>query len=165
MSAEGDRRADEQRDEEDVHMDPHLSLANLVEQSKITRELLDQHQAALRTNRESETVLLCADYLTRRIIDLSNVPRPTDFKVLRFAKELDAFEIDIGGRFSNDTARRVSYSLFVHRNQMRGAAVALLRALDDADQIRFTCEKCFKEQGFFEERGFRRCNACGYPSQ
>ncbi len=40
-----------------------------------------------------------------------------------------------------------------------GSKKVLLRGVD------FDCENCGKREGSFRERGFHRCNACGYPSQ
>lgn len=69
---------------------------------------------------------------------------------IRFSPELDAFE------FLNN---------MIPRDELPSVISMMLHALDDADQARFECEQCKQSKGFFVERGFQRCNACGYPGQ
>ncbi len=69
---------------------------------------------------------------------------------IRYASELDAFEF---------------LGEMIPRDQLHALALRFLRALDQADQLRFVCDDCKQQRGYFVERGFQRCNNCGYPGQ
>lgn len=69
---------------------------------------------------------------------------------IRFSPELDSFE------FLNH---------MIPRDHLPSVVSMMLRALDDADQALFECPECKQSKGFFLERGFQRCNDCGYPGQ
>lgn len=108
-------------------------------------------------NRDSPELRADANWFANRLREIL-VPRASwrfgeysdAHSKVRFSPELDAFE------FLNN---------MIPRDELPSVISMLLFALDDADQARFECSECKQSRGFFKERGFQRCNVCGYPGQ
>ncbi len=102
----------------------------------------------------SDPEIYAAKWFAERLLEII-VPRAswklTDKQAkIRFSPELDSFE------FMNH---------MIPYEELPSVISMMLHALDDAEQARFECPECKQSRGFFPERGFRRCNHCGYPGQ
>ena len=93
------------------------------------------------------------NFLGKNVREMVPVESTAHVLRVRYMKELDSFELTL------------PQGNVISRKDMRALLAQVLFSLDEAEQLAFTCEQCFAEQGWHEERGFRRCNKCGYPGQ